>query len=160
VFNLRKLSAFFRARAEASPYERALQLLEEGAYAPAERAFTELLAAEQQSERVTILNKRGVARVHQNRRDEALQDFNAALQIDPQFPPSLVNVGNLLLEDGRLEEAILQYEAAVRSDDSYAVAHMNLSAAYKQAGRHAEAVREFRRAGRVEGTLFKKKTPR
>jgi len=159
VFNLRKLAAFFRPKTELTPYQRAVRLLDTGAYPQAELELSELLDRTSGLERVPILNKRGIARVHLSRREEALADFNDALQMDARYAPSLVNVGNLLLEDGHIDEAIAQYEEAVRSDEEYAVAHMNLSAAYKKAGRHDDAVREFRRAGRVEGRLFKKKKP-
>jgi len=159
VFNLRKLAAFFRPRIELTPFQHAVRLLDTGAYAQAELELSTLLEGAAGVERAAILNKRGISRVRQDRRQEGRADFAAALQIDAKYAPSLVNVGNLLLEDGRLEEAIEQYEEALRSDDDYAVAHMNLSAAYKKAGRHDDAVREFRRAGRVEGSLFKKKKP-
>ena len=160
MFNLRKLAAFFRARRALSPYDRAVHQLQTGEYAAAEGELSRLLGTEvSPRERAMIYNKRGIARTYQGRREDALSDFQAALEIDRAYAPSLVNVGNLLLEAGRLDEAIAHYEAAVRSDDTYALAHMNLSAAYKKAGRHGDAVREFRYAGRVEGSLFKKKKP-
>jgi len=156
VFNLRKLSAFLR-RKPPGPYERAVRNLQTGSCEKAERAFSELLKGELSKDaRTAILNKRGISRVYQGRREEALTDFSAALGLDPTFAPSLVNLGNLLLEDGDLEEAIVHYECAVRSDDSYSVAHVNLAAAYKKAGRHADAVRQFRRANRVQMPLFGK----
>ncbi|MDQ6929667.1 MAG: tetratricopeptide repeat protein [Candidatus Eremiobacteraeota bacterium] len=158
MFNLRKLTAFFAPGRPATSYERAVRLLETGAFEQAERELSALVAsAASDSERAAVINKRGIARVHQNRRDEALEDFTAALEFKPQFASALLNIGNLLLEDGELDEAIAHYESAVRSDDSYAVAHMNLSAAYKKAGRHAESVREFRRASRLEGRFGQKK---
>lgn len=79
-----------------------------------------------------------------------MQDFAMALELSPAFAPALVNVGNLLLEDGDLKGAVARYEAALRSDDGYHVAHLNLGVAYKKLGRHAEAVREFRRADTVK----------
>ena len=130
-----------------------------GKHAEAEARLSELLAGEgAAAERAAVANKRGVARVQLGRRDEALADFRLALEMRPDFPPALVNIGNLLLEDGRLDEAIAQYERAVRVDDEYALAHLNLSAAYKKAGRHEEAVREYRRGGKLEGRLFGKPT--
>lgn len=161
MFNLRKLTAFFRSASPTTPYDRALRLIAAGAYIEAEGELSGLLAsARTDSERATIVNKRGVARVHQGRRAEALEDFRAALGLNPSCAPALVNVGNLLLEDGAIDEAIAHYERAIRLDDAYGVAHMNLAAAYKQAGRHVDAVAEFRRAGRLEGRLFQKKKPR
>jgi tetratricopeptide (TPR) repeat protein len=62
--------------------------------------------------------------------------------------PAIVNVGNLLLEDGVIDDAIEHYQAALRIDDTYAPAHLNLGIAYRRLGRRADAVREFRRANR------------
>lgn len=158
MFNLRKLTAFFAPARPATPYDRAVRLLETGGSEQAERELTAVLAsASTDSERAMAINKRGIARIHQGRRAEALEDFTAALEFKPQFASALLNIGNLLLEDGELDEAIAHYESAVRSDDTYAIAHMNLSAAYKKAGRHAESVREFRRASRLEGRSAQKK---
>ena len=158
VFNLRKLSAFLRRR-PLSPYERGVRDLQIGAYEKAEREFSELLeGAVSKNERAAILNKRGVSRIHLGRRAEALADFCSALELDATFAPSLVNVGNLLLEDGDVDEAIAHYESALRYDDDYSVAHVNLAAAYKKAGRHADAVRQFRRANRLGSPLFGKIT--
>ena len=144
-------------RKPLTPYQEAVRLLDAGKAAAAEARFTELLeTAAGDAERAAIANKRGIARVNQQRRDEARADFELALSLYPDFPPSLVNLGNLLLEDGKLDEAIAQYERAVRIDDEYSVAHVNLSVAYKKAGRHGDAVREYRRAGKLEGRLFGK----
>ena len=146
-------------RKPLTPYQDAVRLLGSGKHAEAEARFCELLAGDgAPAERAAVANKRGVARVQLGRRDEALADFRLALALRPDFPPALVNIGNLLLEDGRLDEAIAQYERAVRVDDEYALAHLNLSAAYKKAGRHEEAVREYRRGGKLEGRLFGKPT--
>ncbi len=148
MFNLNKVAAFFGVR-PPSPFARATRLIETGDYAKAEAELTALLSSEDASHRASIFNKRGVARVHQERHADALSDFRAALELRPGFAPALVNVGNLLLEGGQIEAAVVQYEAAVRSDDAYRVAHFNLGVAYKKLGRHADAVREFRRADRL-----------
>lgn len=150
MFNLRKVSAFFERR-KRSPFERAVRLIETGNYAQADAVLSGLLASgAAPAERASILNKRGVARIHQDRREDALGDFAAALELRPGFAPALVNVGNLLLEDGDVEAAVVQYEAALRSDQGYRIAHLNLGVAYKRLGRHADAVREFRRADRAK----------
>ena len=124
-------------------------MIDAGDYARAETELTALLVDGESNDRAAIFNKRGVARVHLGRNDDALSDFNAALEIRPAFAPALVNIGNLFLESGELETAVLHYEAALRSDDDYRVAHLNLGVALKKLGRHADAVREFRRADRA-----------
>lgn len=148
-------------RKPLTAYQEAVRLLDRGDAARADERLSEVAQAEPDPlQRAAALNKRGIARVQLGRRDEARADFNAALELRPDYPPALVNTGNMLLEDGRLDEAIEQYERAVRVDDYYAVAHVNLSAAYKKAGRHEDAVREYRRASRLEGGLFGKPTKR
>lgn len=148
MFNLRKVAAFLGVR-PLTPFERAARLIQTGDYAKAEAELTALLCADDSADRAAIFNKRGVARVHQGRRQEALSDFEAALEVQPSLAAALVNIGNLLLEDGDIEGAMRKYEAAVRSDDGSRVAHFNLGVALKKLGRHAESVREFRRADRL-----------
>ena len=148
MFNLGKVAAFFGLRPPTS-FERAVRLIETGNFTKAEAELTALLSAQDDTGRAAIFNKRGVARVHQGRHEEAASDFKAALEIQPGYAPALVNIGNLLLEGGEVEAAVLQYETAVRNDDAYRVAHFNLAVALKKLGRHADAVREFRRADRL-----------
>jgi tetratricopeptide (TPR) repeat protein len=96
------------------------------------------------------LNKRGVAHVRAGRRADAQADFQAALVLRPRFAPSLVNIGNLQLEEGRVEEAIASYEEAIRGDDRYAPAFANLGVAYRRLGRYNESVRALKQATRIE----------
>jgi tetratricopeptide (TPR) repeat protein len=149
---LRRFAWFGR---DESPRTLALRALRLGSLDEAERRFDELIPVSQTAgERALLHNKRGVVRVARGCRDEALDDFNAALLAVPNYAPALTNIGNLLLEDGAVDEAIVHYEAAIRADDEYAIAHQNLAIALKRLGHHADAVRELRRAHRLEGRLF------
>ena len=100
-------------------------------------------------DRAAIANKRGVALIGLARRDEARQAFERAIVLQARFAPALVNLGNLLLEDGELDAAVAQYESAIRADERYAPAHHNLAVAYKRLGRTADSVRELRRAHKL-----------
>ncbi|MDQ2680901.1 MAG: tetratricopeptide repeat protein [Candidatus Eremiobacteraeota bacterium] len=157
MFNSRKLIALFRPSL-LTPYERLLRMIEVGRFGEAHALASDLLneSGLEIGRRVALLNKRGIALVHLDRRPDALADFQACLELDPQFAPTLVNVGNLLFEDGQTEDAIAHYEAAIRCDDLYAIGHLNLGVALKALGRHVESVRELRRASRLEGRFFKK----
>ena len=160
MFAFRRLLAALRAPGERArdPFSQAVRRLEAGDASGALADFTALLAAAaNDDERAQIVNKRGVANVRLRRRDEALRDFTAALELSPRYAPALANVGNLLLEDGAVDDAIVHYEAAIRADDRYPVAHLNLAVAYRRAGRRGEAVRELRLAHRLEGRgLFRR----
>lgn len=145
------LQRFAWFRPDPTPKGRALAALLRANYEQAEDDFVVALQAEQKpDERAFLLNKRGIARVGMDRKDDAASDFRAALECCPGYAPAITNLGNLLLESGDLAGAIAQYEAAVRADDFYSVAHLNLGVAYKRAGRIAEGVRELRRANKLE----------
>jgi tetratricopeptide (TPR) repeat protein len=150
---------FFRRFAstgrELTPRGLALQALARGRYAEAEQQLGALLDADPPAEDLPLLyNKRGVARMHLKRRDDAFADFCAALDLAASYAPALTNVGNLLLEDGALDDAIAYYQAAIRSDEDHAAAHQNLGVAYRRMGRIGDAVRELRKAQRIETRVF------
>lgn len=107
----------------------------------AEERLAPALAAEASS-------KRGVALVALGRRSEALEAFAEALLRDERCAPALVNLGNLLLEDGAPHDAIDFYEAALRADAAYAPAHRGLGVAWKRLGRRGDSVRAFRAESR------------
>jgi tetratricopeptide (TPR) repeat protein len=146
---LRRFAWFKR---DESPRSLALRAIQYGNFEQAEVLLTALIVETQKAlpaqEGAFLYNKRGIARVQRGLRDQAREDFEAALTLMKNYAPALTNLGNLSFEDERLDEAIDRYEAALRADDDYATAHFNLSAAYKRAGRHADAVREFRRSQR------------
>jgi tetratricopeptide (TPR) repeat protein len=131
----------------------ALAALERGDYATAESVLTALIEGDAERaphELALIYNKRGIARVRQDRRGEARADFLAALEALPRYAPALANVGNLHFEAGDTQTAIVQFEAAIAADPEYAIAYFNLGAAYKRAGRFAESVRALRRGRQLE----------
>lgn len=160
MFNPRRILALFRPSTD--PYEAALRALAAGRYAQALHELETLLASPLLSsrERARAENKRGVALVRMERRDEARAAFESALREDAGFAPAIVNIGNLHLDLGAVEEAVACYERAVRFDDDYAPAHHNLGVAYKRLGLTAEGVRELRRAQRLEGRVLRKQRQR
>jgi tetratricopeptide (TPR) repeat protein len=138
---------------KGNPITLALAALERGELATAETALTALIDAPAQrepQELALIFNKRGVARVRLERRDEARADFEAALAVLPRYAPALANIGNLHFEAGDVPTAIAQFEAAIAADPDYAIAYFNLGAAYKRAGRFVESVRALRRGRQLE----------
>jgi tetratricopeptide (TPR) repeat protein len=115
-------------------------------------ALDELLAAQTDPQRrAEIMNKRGVALVELNRRDEARSVFELVLAIDPQYAPAIVNLGNLELEAGEIDTAIALYQRALEADSGSASACRHLAIAYRRAGRTADALNAFARARRLEG---------
>jgi tetratricopeptide (TPR) repeat protein len=157
VFNLRRFFALFQPKLY-TPFELALRDMAHHRYEDALVRLDAILADPQSApaQRAAAANKRGVALVELKRREEARPAFEQALQIVRDFPPALVNLGNLHLEAGEIDEAIRYYESAMKSDEEYAPAHHNLAVAYKRLGRTADSVRELRRANRLEGRVVRR----
>jgi len=138
------------------PFEEGVAAIEAGRYREAYHLLTRALH-EPNIDAVAaaaMYNKRGVALVHQERREEALSDFKAAIEADPTYTAAIVNIGNLALERGEVEAAIEQYEAALRIDQECALAHHNLGTAYRKLGRRSESVRHLRMADKIRARTW------
>jgi tetratricopeptide (TPR) repeat protein len=103
---------------------------------------------------VDVLNERAVAAIRAGEREAAVAFLARALEADGQSPRTIVNLGNMLLEDGVLDDAIAHYEAALLLDERYAPAHHNLGVALRRRGDRAASVRHLRRATRLEITAW------
>jgi tetratricopeptide (TPR) repeat protein len=148
-FDLRRL--FAARRGPETPFAAGMRALARDRTDEAVVHFTAAIGvAVDAPSRASAFNKRGVAHVHAGRRDAAAADFFAALDEEPRFVTALVNVGNLLLEDGVVDDAIVHYEAALRIDDDDPTAHLNLSVAFKRIGKRAESVHHLRRSHKLE----------
>ncbi len=131
----------------------ALKALRRRDYAGAEAALSASLEAQSlgAAERAFLLNKRGVARIGMQRREQACEDFDSRAR-SAAWLRSGANQPRQSAASTRAtcEGAIARYERAIASDSEYAVAHLNLGVAYKRAGRIADAVRALRQAERLE----------
>lgn len=158
MFNLRRFLAFFKAEPR-TPFDAALRDLAHGRAEAALAQLDGLLAAEADAGmRAQIANKRGVALMALHRREEARRAFEGACGIVAEFPPALVNLGNLELEASNYDAAVELYRRALKNDESFAPAHRHLGLAYKRMGRAADALREFSRARRLEGRVSRKQS--
>ena len=82
----------------------------------------------------------------EGRLDEAIDQLQKALEIQPGYLKALNNLGPALAGRGRVDEAIACYEQALSIDPQYAEAHNNLGVTVLNHGRIDEAIAHFRRA--------------
>jgi tetratricopeptide (TPR) repeat protein len=85
------------------------------------------------------------------------QDYNSAVTIwrgavemRPNNPRALYNLGAALLETGKLQDAIGYLEQAVRIQPNFADAHNSMGVALAQAGRVQEAITHYERALQIK----------
>lgn len=127
---------------------RGLELEERGATEEALAVYTE--AARRFPEDPRPVHKRGVMLIRLGQREAAREAFLAALDLEHAYAPSLTNLGNMELEEGRVQEAVVYYKQAIAAQPDYPGAHHNLGIAYRRLGRLGEAVSEARLAARHE----------
>lgn len=72
-------------------------------------------------------------------RQNALQDYEAMLARESDWPATNLDLGNLRLRQGRDAEAVAAYERAIRLDTHFVAGYINLADAWRRQGREAEA---------------------
>lgn len=86
----------------------------------------------------------------ENRFDEAMEHYRAALEIKPELPAAHNALGEGLRRKKQFDQAIAHYREAIRMDPNYAEAYNNLGVAHLMQGRRHEAVRCFQEALRIK----------
>ena len=83
----------------------------------------------------------------QGRTNDALAQFQRAVELEPAFVEARFNLGGILLAQGRLDDALSQYEKVAQLKPGLPQAHVmlaRLAAAFAQAGRIDQAVCDSR----------------
>jgi tetratricopeptide (TPR) repeat protein len=82
--------------------------------------------------------------------DEAIIQYQKALEIDPEYAKAHYNLGNALFQKGRVDEAMEHYQKALKIQPQYAEAHNNLGNVLRQKGRVDEAIIQYQKALKIE----------
>jgi tetratricopeptide (TPR) repeat protein len=99
--------------------------------------------------RATILNDRAVAYARLGQTKLAIDDFNRAAQLFPEYAAIYNNRGNLLLALGYPEEALKDFNRAIVLAPGYAAALSNRAGAYAKVGQIDQAIRDYTAAVRL-----------
>lgn len=94
----------------------------------------------------------GLVYYYRERYDQAIEHFEKALAIKPDFAPAMNSLGNAWLEKGEWDKAIAVYQK-ILEDAFYATPHFPLSntgLAYYQKRDYAQAERYFQEALRIQ----------
>jgi tetratricopeptide (TPR) repeat protein len=93
-----------------------------------------------------MLNNLGNTLVSQNKLDEAVRQFNSALQIYPTYAPTYNNLGAALELQGKLNDAIYCYRQVVRLDPDFPEAYNNLGKIFRAQGKEEQAISYYLKA--------------
>jgi len=93
-----------------------------------------------------VLNGLGLLRANEGQRDEAIEYFEKALQLRPNFAEAEVNLGQTLASLGRTNEAKRLYEGVLCLNTNHAAAHINLGKLLAAEGRTEDAAQHYAQA--------------
>jgi tetratricopeptide (TPR) repeat protein len=94
-------------------------------------------------------NNLGWAFLQKGRGDEAIVQFQKALDIYPNFALAHNNLGNARLQKGQVDEAIAQYQKSLEIDPNCYLVHNNLGAALAKKGQLDQAITQFKEVVRL-----------
>ena len=78
--------------------------------------------------------------------DQAIEQYLAAIRIQPDYAEAHYNLGNVYLSQNRIDETIREFEAAIKFNLRLAFAHYVLGSLYSSQGRLDEAVAQYQSA--------------
>jgi protein O-GlcNAc transferase len=130
-------------------YNQAQAAQKAGQLAQAEQAYRQILA---QAPLPEVMVNLGNVLAAQNRRDEALANFDKALAARPDLFEALYNRANLLLELKRPEDALQNYDRAVALRPEFVSSWNNRGTALRTLQRLDEALASFSRATTLSPT--------
>jgi tetratricopeptide (TPR) repeat protein len=110
--------------------------------------YTEVLADKTLSNdrRATVLVDRGVAYARRQSPREAIEDFNQAIQLYPEYAAVYNNRGSVLLSIGAAREAIKDFDRAVILAPGYTAAYTNRAGAHAKLGQLDLAIADYSKA--------------
>ena len=103
------------------------QLVEQGRFSEAAAQFKELQEFFPGSP--LLFNLLGFCNLQQGFRDLAIQDFQKAIALQPEFKPAHNNLAGIYLSQGRTRDAISEFEEVVRIDPKDSQDYFNLARA-------------------------------
>lgn len=91
-------------------------------------------------------NLQGVAFYASGQLENAIQNFNQAIRLNPEFAAAYNNRGSAYHDSGQIERAIEDYTEAIRLRPGFGSAYANRAAAFAQLGSSVQAQQDMEAA--------------
>jgi tetratricopeptide (TPR) repeat protein len=85
--------------------------------------------------------------MNEKRTDEALNDFDMAIKLKPDFTDAYYNQGNVFFDEKKYEDAISSYTKAINLKTDYASSYYNRGLAEYYSGEKNAACIDLKHAG-------------
>ena len=97
-----------------------------------------------------LFNILGAVLAEQNKPQEALENYNKSIKINPNYSQAYNNLGVCLYKLGKIDEAIQGYRKAIEIQPKHAGAYNNLGAVFKELGKHKKSITCFQKAIEIQ----------
>ena len=94
-------------------------------------------------------NNLGLTFLEKGQAEEALEQFQKALEINPNYAEAHTNLGLAFFQKGQAEEALEQFQKALEINPNNAEAHTNLGNALFRSGQVSEAIAQLQRTVQI-----------
>ncbi len=89
--------------------------------------------------------------LHKNgKSDEAIDSYNTAIRLNPNYAESYYGRGNVYADSGQHQKAMEDLNNAIRLKHDYADAYNNRGTVYHELGRYQEAIEDYNKAIRLK----------
>jgi len=88
-------------------------------------------------------NDRGIAYYKQGQFDQAMADFNKAIELNPIFPQAFLDRGSIYMQQGRIPQAMADFSQAIAINPKYLEAYNNRSYFYTLTGHLTQALSDL-----------------
>jgi tetratricopeptide (TPR) repeat protein len=99
------------------------------------------------------LNRRGQIKASAGRGEDALADFNSAIELDPHLWRAIHNRGVLMAQAGQFDKAFDDFNRTTELNPQFAKAFSNRASLYVVAGQPEPALHDYQRACDLDPTL-------
>ncbi len=138
-------------------FNRATRYYNEGKYEEAIETLTLIINSDAPDDiKAGAYNNRGLAKHDLQRYEEAIEDYDKAIELQPKLANAWFNRGNAKGSLQRHEEAIADFDTAIELQPDYAKAYHNRGVAKHSLGRYEEAIRDYYKAIELQCEKVKK----
>ena len=103
---------------------------------------------------VLLLNIYGVSLARLGRYTEAIEYYDRAIAVEPNFAEVYNNKGNALREVGEVKEAVKIIQRAIKLNPTYVEAYYNLGLVYQKSGDNERAIKNYTKSIALKPTYI------